>query len=73
MCLSLRGDADMVALAASAASGSWSWSSVGEGVERVVPGGVGGGEEGGGIIWAYRAWLRGVWSDQGGYCARIGK
>jgi len=39
----------MAALEASAASGSWSWSSVGEGVERVVPGGVAGGE-GGGII-----------------------
>jgi len=55
MCFSLRGDADMVGLEASAAIGSWSWSSVGEGVERVVPGGVGGGEEGGGIIWACRA------------------
>lgn len=45
-------DGDMVALAleASAAIGSWSWSSVGEGVERVVPSGVVGGGGDGGII-----------------------
>ena len=40
----------MVAFKASAASGSWSWSSVGEGVERVVPGGVGMGEGDDGIM-----------------------
>jgi len=40
----------MVAFKASAASGSWSWSSVGDGVERVVPGGVGMGERDGGIM-----------------------
>jgi len=52
MCLSFCEDdeADMLVCSASAANGSWSWSSVGDGVERVVPGGVPTNGEGGDII-----------------------